>query len=359
LEFAKKELAKSCESYLLSLPHEFRLEIAGKKLLMVHGSPESIEEHLYHDTPVERLKTLADAAKADVVIVGHSHEQFCREVNGVSFINPGSVGRPDDSNPQAAYAMMGLVPLNVELVRLDYDVAAAADALRKKKLPESFAQMLLRGVALDTITEEDNARKDALLRNCKEMVKNSQRISKKYWEDTEHCEQVRKVALNFFDSLVSLQKMGKRERCWLECAAILHDIGLSEGISGHHKKSMRLILNDTELPFTSEERRIVASIARYHRRGFPKPKHSNLATLNRATARKIARLSSLLRIADSLDVSHQSVVKNANFKVGSKKVTVECLVHSNPILEEQAFNKKKDLFENIFKKKLVLVWKQQ
>ena len=76
LKFARKELAKSCECYLYSLPRELRLEVAGKKLLVTHGSPESIEEHIYHDTPVERLKILADAAKADVIIVGHSHEQF-------------------------------------------------------------------------------------------------------------------------------------------------------------------------------------------------------------------------------------------------------------------------------------------
>jgi putative phosphoesterase len=359
LEYAKKELAKSCGSYLLSLPREVRLEIAGKKLLIVHGSLDSMEEHLYHDTPVERLKALADAAKADLVIVGHSHEQFQKGVNGVLFINPGSVGRPGDGNPQAAYAIISFVPLNVELVRVDYDVAAAADALRKKKLPESFAQMLLRGVALDTIIEEDDARDDAMLHNCKEIVEASRRISKKYWEDAEHCEQVRKVALGFFDDLESLHQLGKRERCWLECAAILHDIGLSEGISGHHKKSMKLILNDTELPFTSEERRIVASIARYHRRGFPKPKHSNLATLRRATVRRIMRLSSLLRVADGLDYSHQSVVRNVNAKVGSEKVTVQCVVYSSATLEEQAFNKKKNLFEHVFKKKLVLVWKRQ
>jgi len=359
LEFAKKELSKPCESYLLSLPREFRFEIDGQKLLMVHGSPESIEEHLYRDSAVEQLKTLAAAAKAEIVIVGHSHEQFRREVNGVSFINPGSVGRPGDGNPKAAYAILSIVPFNVEFVRLDYDVAAAANALRKKKLPESFAQMLLRGVALDTITEEDDARKDAMLHDCEEMLETSQRVSKRYLKDTEHCEQVRKIALRFFDVLNIVHKLGKRERCWLECAAILHDIGLSEGMSGHHKKSMKLILNDTELPFTSEERRTIASIVRYHRKGFPKQKHYNLATLNGATIRRITILSSVLRVADGLDYSHQSVVNIVNFKVGSKKVNVECIVHSASAPEEQAFNKKKDLFENLFRRKLVLVWKQQ
>ena len=33
LKFARKELAKSCESYLQSLPRELRLEVAGKNSL--------------------------------------------------------------------------------------------------------------------------------------------------------------------------------------------------------------------------------------------------------------------------------------------------------------------------------------
>ena len=103
-EFTKKELSQSCQRYLYSLPRELRLQVAGVKLLVTHGSPQSIEEHITQETPPERLRTLAKAAEADVIIVGHSHEQLWRQANGASFINPGSVGRPGDANPQAAYA---------------------------------------------------------------------------------------------------------------------------------------------------------------------------------------------------------------------------------------------------------------
>ena len=241
----RKELAKSCESYLHSLPHELRLEVGGKKLFVTHGSPRSIEEHIYHDTPVEQLKALAASVKADVIIVGHSHDQFLREADEICFVNPGSVGRPGDGNPQTAYAVFSFNPFNVELIRLDYDVEAAADALRKKALPESFSQMLLRGVPLDTIIEEDDAKKDAMVQNCKETAEASEEISKKYWQDTEHYAQVTRLALEFFDGLINVHHLGERERCWLECAAILHDVGLSKGRGGHHKISAKLILNDT------------------------------------------------------------------------------------------------------------------
>jgi putative phosphoesterase len=359
LEFARKELTKSCECYLYSLPHELRFEVAGKKLFVTHGSPKSIEEHIYHDTPAELLKTLAGTAKADIIIVGHSHEQFWKQANGACFINPGSVGRPGDGNPQTAYAILSFDPLNVDLIRLNYDVETAADALRKNGLPESFAQMLLRGVSLDTIIKEDNAKQDSMVQNCKGAVKDSQDTSKKYWPDTEHYDQVTRLALGVFDNLVNVHHLGQRERCWLECAAILHDVGLSKSRDNHQKETAKLILNDTQLLFTSRERRIVASIARYHRKCLPKQSHYNLATLNRITINKVKILASILRVADGLDYSHQSIIKVLNIKVGNKKITIECVSETKSMLEEQAFNKKKDLFEKIFAKKLVLVWKQQ
>ncbi|MGZ4850430.1 MAG: CHAD domain-containing protein [Candidatus Bathyarchaeia archaeon] len=359
LKSARKELAKSCECYLYSLPHEIRLKVAGKKMLVTHGSPESIEEHIYPDTPNERLKNLAINAKSELIVVGHSHEQFWKQINGASFINPGSVGRPNDGNPQTAYAVLSFSPFNVDLIRLDYDVEAAADALRIKGLPESFSQMLLRGVSLDKIIEEDNYKQESMIQNCKTIVKETQEISKKYWSDTEHYAQATRLALRFFDGLVNVHNLGQRERCWLECAATLHDIGLSKSTGSHHKKSAKLILNDTQLPFTSQERRIVASIARYHRKGLPKQSHYNLSTLDRVTLQKIKILASLLRVADSLDYTHRSIIKTLNIKVETKRITTECVSEAKSVLEEQAFNKKKDLFEKVFAKKLVLLWKLQ
>jgi exopolyphosphatase/guanosine-5'-triphosphate,3'-diphosphate pyrophosphatase len=139
----------------------------------------------------------------------------------------------------------------------------------------------------------------------------------------------------------------------------MHDVGLSKSGSKHHKMSMQLILNDTQLPFASTDRRVIASIARYHRKGLPKPKHYNLASLNRATVHTVCVLSALLRLADSLDYSHANNTKVLSVNVGARKITVECVSTANLSLEEQIFNKKKDLFEKVFKKKTVLAWKQQ
>lgn len=359
LEYARKELDTPYKDYLRRLHRRIILETFDKKILLVHGSPAAIDEQIRKDTPVERLKKLGEVAQANVVIIGHSHEQFLLEANGVSFINPGSVGRPYDGNPKAAYAVLSLDPLSVEFARVDYDVKAAASALRRKKLPESFAQMLLRGLSLDAITEEDNVRDREMETDCLKIKKSSRRLAEKYLENITHPDHVRKIVLKIFDDLEDLHHLGKRERCWLECAALLHDVGLSMGTNNHHKNTLELILDDVEMPFSSAKRRIVGSIARYHRKGLPKEKHYNLACLGKETKLSIMKLSSLLRVADALDFKHQSIVDQVMAKAGTKKINIECVVYANPTEEKQAVDKKKDLLEALFNKKLVLTWKKK
>jgi len=301
---------------------------------------------------------LANVSKADIIIIGHSHTQFCKKIPQASFINPGSVGRPGNENPQTSYAILSFNPLNIELIKLDYKSQCAAQAMRKKGLPESFAQMLLRGVALETVINYDKAKENATTENCQKQALASIDLTKKCLQDTEHSTQVTKLALTIFDELSKLHKLGKQERCWLECASILHDVGLSTGESSHHKKSAKLILNETNLPFASNDRRIIANIARYHRKGLPKPKHYNLSSLDNKTICKIKVLTSILQVADGLDYSHQSNVKNLQARVYPKQILVYYFSEKKCFSEEQAFNKKKDLFEKVCSRNMTLSWKK-
>ena len=358
LEHSREALSKSYETYLTTLPLKLEVEIAHKKLLMTHGSPDSVAEHLFHYSPEVRFQEIAKNAGADIIIVGHSHEQFTKKVGEVLFVNPGSVGRPGDGNPQAAYATISFSPFSVELRRVNYDVEAAADALRRKGAPESYAQMLLRGLSLEKIIQEDKAKKNDMQDRCAQVKENAESISKKYWPDVQHAEHVRKLSLELFDGLKDLHKLSQRERCWLECAAILHDIGLSQGRKAHQKNTLKLILNETQLPFTSVERQVVANIARYHRKSCPKNKDYSFTSLSRELRRKVRALAGILRLADGLDFSHQSIVQKVDAHMAFEYVTLETTARLSPVLEEAAINKKKDMFEQSFKKKIVVAWKQ-
>lgn len=159
-QWAYDHLPRAERKYLRSLPKERRMEWAGRRVLLTHGSPVSNEEHLTPSTPASRLRELAEGVSADLIVCGHSHRAFVREVDGVCYVNTGSVGRPDDGDPRACYAVLQLEAeaLRVDHHRVAYDVDGAVAAIRAHGLPEAFAQMLLHGRDFDTMME--STRKD-------------------------------------------------------------------------------------------------------------------------------------------------------------------------------------------------------
>jgi putative phosphoesterase len=152
-KWAYENLTGTNRRYLSKLPEEVRLKAAGRRILLTHGSPASMDEHLTPDTPLERLLDLGRLAHAEMVICGHSHQAFTRQAGDTWFINTGSVGRPGDGDPRAAYAIMDLnrKSFKVEHYRVEYDITAIASEIRRVGLPESFAEMFIRGYDLDVV----------------------------------------------------------------------------------------------------------------------------------------------------------------------------------------------------------------
>ncbi len=139
------------KSYLRSLPMQLRVGERKPRLLMVHGSPRRINEYLYQDRPRATFERLARDAGAEVLLFGHTHLPYERTVAGTLFVNTGSVGKPKDGDPRAGYVLLklGRRP-RVEFRRVEYDVEAAARAIRDSDLPGEFALDLLTGGRADS-----------------------------------------------------------------------------------------------------------------------------------------------------------------------------------------------------------------
>jgi CHAD domain-containing protein len=171
-----------------------------------------------------------------------------------------------------------------------------------------------------------------------------------------HTHHVTHLALRFFDELSSLHSLDGERRFWLTCAALLHDIGWIEGRAGHHKTSLRLILESPLLPWDERFRRIVGSIARYHRRAMPNARHEHFAALSGTDQVDVRMLSAILRIADALDYTHLSVVEDLNCHLNSKRLGIRCIVTRPADKECTRAMEKGELLAAVFNREVSVKW---
>lgn len=149
--WTREHTSEKNKSWLRELPREIRFEAEGKRVLLCHGSPRETTEYLFENRSDGYLRQFVSGGKADaladVIVFGHTHVPFHRQVDGVDFVNTGSVGRPKDGNPQAGYCVLTIDSdgVSTEQVRLDYDVELTCARLIEAGLPEYFADYLRTG----------------------------------------------------------------------------------------------------------------------------------------------------------------------------------------------------------------------
>jgi putative phosphoesterase len=150
-QWTRSHTTEENKAWLRELPRELRLDIEGKRILLCHGSPRSTTEYLLEARSDGYLRQFTPGGKADantdVVVFGHTHVPYHRSVDGVHFINTGSVGRPKDGDPRAGYCVLSIdgETVTTEQVRLPYDVELACARLIKAGLPSYFAEYLRTG----------------------------------------------------------------------------------------------------------------------------------------------------------------------------------------------------------------------
>ena len=75
-------------------------------VLYCHGSPRNDEEILTRVSPDERFRVALAGVEERLVVGGHTHVQFDREIDGIRFVNAGSVGMPYEGRPGAFWAVV-------------------------------------------------------------------------------------------------------------------------------------------------------------------------------------------------------------------------------------------------------------
>ena len=110
--------------------------------LFCHGSPRGDNECLTAETTAERIAVATAGVGERVLVTGHTHCQYDREVAGVRTINPGSVGMPYEGRSGAAF--WALLDRGVELRCTEYSLQEALGSVKASSDPasEQMVEML-------------------------------------------------------------------------------------------------------------------------------------------------------------------------------------------------------------------------
>ncbi len=186
-----------------------------------------------------------------------------------------------------------------------------------------------------------------------DILASADNISKKYKVNRKHTLNVAKNALDIFDALKHIHGLGKRERLQLHIAALLHSCGKFVNMSEGTLISYNIIMSTEILGLSHKEREEIANIVRYNVYYLPSAKKAQEA-LKSADYMKVAKLTSILRLADVLDKSHKQKISNIKISIKDNTVIMSVDTLADITLEAGLFKEKTELFRKVFGLKPVL-----
>lgn len=201
------------------------------------------------------------------------------------------------------------------------------------------------GLLLDLVRDAAGREDDAAYR---EAVQSALAVAQKYRVDMKHAEHTRFLAVRLFDKLAAEHRLGARHRLLLEVAALLHEVGTFVSSRAHHKHSFYLIAHAEILGLTQDELRIVANVARYHRRSRPKPSHPDYSNLPRERRIIVNKLAALLRVADALDNSRTQQVRELDCRIDNDGLVISVDGAMDLTFENRSLAEKGDMLQDIY-----------
>lgn len=146
-EWTKRRVTPKTKAYMAGLPKEIVVAARGRKVAIFHAAPHKNNLYWFEDRPEKFFREMAGKSDADILVYGHTHKPYRKDLDGRVFINAGSVGKPKDGDSRACLTLIEIEPneVRVEFRRVEYDVEATAAAIVEMGLPEYYAERLRHG----------------------------------------------------------------------------------------------------------------------------------------------------------------------------------------------------------------------
>ncbi|MFG0334003.1 MAG: exopolyphosphatase [Maioricimonas sp. JB049] len=181
-----------------------------------------------------------------------------------------------------------------------------------------------------------------------QIVRSAIEIGRKYSFDELHARHVAEISRKLFRELQTEHGLDARDELLLYLAAYLYEIGGYVSNTSMHKHSMYLILNSDLFGLASNDKLLVALIARYHRRATPKPTHQGFNTLDRDRRVAVLKLAAILRIAIALDASRSQRVNNIQCQRSGTRLVILVPNMDDLSVEQLALRHARIMFEEVY-----------
>ena len=185
-------------------------------------------------------------------------------------------------------------------------------------------------------------------------------IGKRYAVNRPHIQNIDMIATEIFDSMKKIHGMGARERLLLKIAVMLHDVGKYISLNNPGQCTYHIIMSNEIIGLSHAEREMIALIGRYNTEPLPQyDQFAQIAPVSQKQYLMIAELTAILRLANTLDRSHQQKVQQVRAALHERELLIHLNVNNDFTLEQGLCQEKIDFFYEVFSVRPILKVKRQ
>ena len=175
-------------------------------------------------------------------------------------------------------------------------------------------------------------------------------ISKRYMGSRKHTEFLEGISLSIFDSTKKLHGLGKRERLYLQIAALLYDCGKYISLANVGETSYNIIMATEIIGLSHLEREIVANIVRfiYGEFNYYRQWQERGTTLDKSAYLLAAKLTAILQLANSLNMSQKQKIKDVRIFLKDHELILSVESAEDLTLDKGLFQTRTEFFQEVF-----------